>query len=348
MTAIVRAEADWRGPDIAGGERWIHRLGASRIAEITAAHDHFTALDRPLKAMRVDDFPLPTFAPALAAMRDELEDGLGLTLFRGFPVDRYAVDDLRAIYWGVCRHIGTAISQSWRGDVIGDVRDIGTDVKGPEGRGYTSRAELEYHCDSADVTGLFCLTVAKSGGRSFVVSSLAVHNEVARRRPDLLDVLYTPYYWSRQGQELPGEPPYYPQPVFGVRDGHFTSRYIRTHIRSAQRFADVPRLSPQQIEALDLVDAIAADPAFHLSFQLEPGDILFLNNHVTYHSRTEFEDWAEPARKRHLLRLWLSVPNSRPLPEAFSAIYRDRRPGAVRGGFPGHVDEPVFSTLPQE
>lgn len=346
MSMIVEGATDWRGPDIADGERWITRLDAAQLDEIRTAYEHFRGLGMPLKAMTAEDFPLPTLSGVLAGLREALEGGLGHHLYRGFPVEGWAVNELRAVYWGLCRHVGSAISQSKRGDVLGDVRDIGTDVKGPEGRGYTSREKLEFHTDSTDVTGLFCLKTAKSGGHSFAVSSVAVHKEIARRRPDLLDVLYAPFIWNRQGQQPEGEPPTYEQPLYGTCEGRFTCRYIRTHIEAAPRFAGAPPLSPEQIEALDLVDAIGADPAFHLSFDLEPGDMWFLNNHVTCHARTGFEDWDEPTRKRHLLRIWLSVPNSRPLPESFSAIYRDRRPGAVRGGFPGHVEEPVFTTLP--
>jgi len=294
--------------------------------------------------MTVEDLPLPGFAARLAEARGTLETGCGLFLFRGFPVSGRSVDDMRRLYWGMGRHVGTAMSQSKRGDILGDVRDIGTDVTGREGRGYTSRAELEFHTDSTDVSALFFLKTAKAGGLSRFVSSVAIHNEIARARPDLLAVLYQPYFWSRQGQEREGEAAWYPQPIYGVEQGHFASRYIRTHILSAQKHHDTPRLTDMQREALQMIDRLADDPAFCLDMMLEPGDMVFMNSHTTYHSRTEFEDHETPERKRHLLRLWLSVPNSRPLPEGWGAIYLDRRPGAVRGGFPGHAEAPVYQT----
>jgi hypothetical protein len=37
----------------------------------------------------------------------------------------------------------------------------------------------------------------------------------------------------------------------------------------------------------------------------QPGDIQWLKNSVVLHKRTEYVDWPEPERKRHLLRLWL-------------------------------------------
>ena len=341
----VASPADWRGPDIYGSDRWMRRLAPDSIEEIDQALRSAQSAGLGIADLSRESFPLPTFAGDLAAMRDQLEDGLGLQLYRGFPVERYSVDELRMVYWGIAKHIGTAVTQSHRGDIIGDVRDIGVDSNSATGRGYTSNQELIFHCDSADVTGLFCINTAKSGGSSLIVSSIAIHNEIARTRPDLLAVLYQPYTWSWQGQEREGQTPHYPQPLFGVCDGRPTSRYIRVHINSAQAFDGVARLTEAQIEALDLVDALCAREDFHFKMRFEPGDIQFLNNHVTYHARTAFEDHEEPDRKRHLLRMWLSVANSRPLPDAFAPLYRDVRPGAVRGGFPSTVDPPLFQTI---
>lgn len=344
MFGPIDSPADWRGPDLAARSDWSYRLTASDRAEIEAGLEHALARNRPLAEMTVDDLPLPSFSHRLLHAQEVLETGCGIYLFRGFPVQNRSVDALRRLYWGIGRHIGTAVSQSKRGDILGDVRDIGTDVSGREGRGYTSSAELEFHTDSADVSGLFFLKTARSGGLSRFVSSVAIHNEIARRHLNLLDVLYKPYIWSRQGQERAGEAAWYEQPIYGVEQGHFASRYIRTHILSAQKHHDVPPLTELQREALAAIDRLAGDPAFCLDMMLEPGDMVFLNSHTTYHARTEFEDHAEPERKRHLLRLWLSVPNSRPLPEGWSTIYRDRRPGAVRGGVAGHSDTPAYAT----
>lgn len=214
--------------------------------------------------------------------------------------------------------------------------------------GYTSNGELTYHCDAADVTGLFCLHPAMHGGLSRIASSAAIHDELLRRRPDLLALLYEPIWWSMQGNELPGVAPFYTQPIFAVQDGHFACRYTRTHIRSAELEAEsnpnIPSLSAAQVEALALIGEIAAQPQFHLTMMFEPGDMQFLNNHLTLHTRTAFEDFPEPERKRHMLRLWLSLPNGRPLAESFRPFFRDVGAGAVRGGFPG-VGEPQFTTL---
>jgi hypothetical protein len=157
-------------------------------------------------------------------------------------------------------------------------------------------------------------------------------------------VLYQPFYWSWNQQEPPGEKPYYPQPIFSMQGGKFSCRYIRGQIVNAQRFPEVPRFTPEQIEAMDLLDAITNDEHFHITYEFKPGDIQLLNNHVCFHARTAFEDYPERERRRHLLRMWLSVPNSRPLSQAMSTIYQDQRPGVVRGGFPSRTGRHIYES----
>jgi hypothetical protein len=344
MNGLIESPAAWRGLEIAGREDWIHRFTAADIVEIDAAYETALSRGRTVATLTAEDFPLPTVRPALENALDALETGLGLHHFRGFPAMNYPKDALRLIYWGLGKHLGTAVSQSKDGDLLGDVRDFGVDINTPTGRGYRSKQELVFHADSCDVVGLMVLRTAKSGGLSKIASSVAIHNEIARRRPDLLEVLYRPFHWSWQGQEVPGEPPFYVQPIFSQHLGRFSCRYIRAHIESAQRFPEVPRLTAREIEAMDLLDALATSPGFHLSMMFQPGDIQLLNNHVCLHARTGFEDYEEPDRKRHLLRMWLSVRNSRELSPLMSAIYRDQSAGVVRGGFPSRTGRHQYET----
>jgi len=342
--APLTGPAVWMGETAQSSDAWVHRFSEAELAEIEAAYRHACDAGATLATLTRELFPLPTVGHILATVQYELEEGWGLYLLRGIPVERYSKDDLRFIYWGLGLHLGTAVSQSKRGDVLGDVRDLRTGLDGPKFRGYTSAGELTYHADAADVTGLFCLQPARKGGLSRIVSTSAVHNEVLRTRPDLLKVLYEPYFWSFQGNELPGAPPHYEQPVFTSHDGRFAARYTRTHMRSAQMMDHLPKMTPAQAEALDLLDEICARPEFQLTMMFEPGDLQFLNNHLMLHMRTEFEDAPEPEKRRHLLRLWMSLPNGRELSPAFAPFYGDTRAGAVRGGHPGHGDDVVFET----
>ena len=344
MRKVIETPAAWRGPELAASRDWIHEFTRDEIAEIEAALRSAKARGKTLDTLTKEDVPLPTVSKRIAFARDFLEDGKGIYQFRGIKIDGHSKDDLRLLYWGLGRHLGTAVSQSKDGDILGDVRNVGVDIHSPQGRGYKSNQKLNFHTDSADVVGLFVLCVAKTGGLSKVASSVSAHNEILRRRPDLLEVLYQPFYWSWNQQEPPGAPPYYPQPIFSMQDGKFSCRYIRGQIVNAQRFPEAPRFTAEQIAALDLLDAITYDENFHITYEFKPGDVQLLNNHTCFHARTAFEDYPERDRRRHLLRMWLSVPNSRPLSKAMGTIYQDQRPGAVRGGFPSRTGRHIYES----
>jgi hypothetical protein len=283
--------------------------------------------------MRKEDFPLPQFAHDLAAMRAELQFGRGLQMYRGFPVRDYTKQQLRIIYWGLALHLGVPLTQSRHGDVIGDVRQLGTGLHEFAGRAYTSNEELHFHCDPCDVVGLFCLRVAKRGGLTKAVSLVAIHNEMARTAPDLLDELYTPFIYSWRNNQPKGAAPDYEHPVFAIVDGRFVSKYSPSYIEWGYKMRNL-EMPPAKKAALAMVNRLANDPAFHLERPFEPGDLQFMNNLTMLHARTDFEDNEDPAEKRHLLRLWLAVPDSARLPDSFGAFYGDVRAGAVRGGYP--------------
>jgi alpha-ketoglutarate-dependent taurine dioxygenase len=133
--------------------------------------------------------------------------------------------------------------------------------------------------------------------------------------------LFEPLATDRRGEVPAGMKPYFEIPVFNWHAGRLTTIYQRQYITSAQRFAEAPRLTSAHCEALDLFDSLAEDPALNLRMRLRPGDMQFVHNHVQLHDRTAFEDWPQPERRRHLLRLWLACPGARPLPEVFAQRY---------------------------
>ena len=326
----IRGPFAWHGSELERSSDWIETVSAAEVSEVENAMRLVKQRGLALHDVRRDDFPLPKLSRRLARIARELEEGRGLVLLRGLPVAQYSDAETRFIVWGVGAHLGIPVSQSKKGELLGEVRDIGVKLGTPTSRGYRSNEHLRFHTDLADLVLLLCVQKAKSGGLSRVVSSVAVHNEIMRRRPDLLKLLYEDYYHSRQGEEAPGEGPWYAKPVFGMRDGKFTSQYSRSFVESAQRFPEVPRLTPAQNEALDLLAQVAEELCCHM--ELERGDIQILNNHVTYHSRTGYEDHDDPARKRLLFRLWLSTPNNRALPKFDSVIWGNTEAGAIRGG----------------
>jgi hypothetical protein len=187
------------------------------------------------------------------------------------------------------------------------VRDTGADPHDPSVRLYKTRERLGFHTDGADVIGLLCLRTARRGGTSRIASSATVVNEILRRRPDLVPLLFEPFHFDRNEEQAPGEPPSFALPLCHWDGDRLRTFYIGWYIRGAQRHASVPPLTDGQHELLDLIDAVAADPAVHLDMELAPGDVQLLKNAAILHARTEYEDWDEPARKRHLLRLWVTA-----------------------------------------
>lgn len=302
------SEAAWRGPAMAARRDWIHQLSAAEIADLDRAVRHARATGKELAALERSDFPLRTLAPAVDRWLTELAEGRGFLLVRGVPVERYGDADAALAYWGLGLHMGTAISQNAAGDLLGHVRDVGQERRDPSLRLYKTRERLGFHTDGADTIGLLCLRASKSGGESRIVSSLAVHAEIQRRRPDLVPVLYEPFPFDRNGEEGPGEPPFFTLPICRTQEGRLATFYIGWYIRDSQRHPQAPRLSAAQRQVLDLIDEIAGDAELHMDMEFRPGDIQWLNNAVILHARTEYEDWEEPERKRHLLRLWLVSP----------------------------------------
>jgi Taurine catabolism dioxygenase TauD, TfdA family len=343
---VVAGPAAWMAAELEQSTDWWHSFTETEREEIDAALEHARQIDPDLDLARLgpDEFPLPTVATLVETIQRQLVDGRGVMVCAGFPVESYSLQELRVIWWCLSQHIGTPVAQSWRGDVLGDVRDLGTGIAGRAGRGYTSNAELRFHSDSADVTALFFLRRAKRGGDTRLASSVAVHNEIARRRPDLLAVLYEPFTVSWQSNEPPGEQPWYDLPVYGRVGDDVACAYVGSNILWAEKNCGAPPLTPKQVEAVEYVARVAAEPAFWIERALEPGSMLFVYNHTAFHMRTEFEDDPDPARKRHLLRAWLSLPNSRALPASFAPFFGDVRGGAVRGGYQSRDGQRRFET----
>jgi hypothetical protein len=171
-------------------------------------------------------------------------------------------------------------------------------------RSYQHSQRLGFHADPTGAVGLLCLRPARSGGLSAIVSAVAVHNELVDTRPDLARLLYEPWWFDRRTGDGPDS--FLRQPVYTVdSDGGLITRYGPDYMRSAQRGAHVPPLTAEQDEALVTLDRLNHDPRFRLTMDLRPGDLQLLNNRVILHGRTAFADHPEPARRRHLLRLWL-------------------------------------------
>ena len=336
----------WTGADLAASDDWIHPLDAAMLDELDGALDAVRQRDIPWERMVKTDFPLDgtRLAHLLRRINDALEKGRGLAKITGVPVARYDEADLRRLWMGIGLWLGTPVSQSAQGVRMKIIADEGATVGQVYGQMHNedgssflssyaravSSGGLRFHTDRTDLVGLLCVGQAAHGGLSKIASTGAIHNEMLRRRPDLLEELFRPYPRSRLGEETDGGNLVYMLPVFDMVDGHFTSHYSRTYIEAAQKLPDVPKLTAEQEAALDLIAEIGEAICYRMT--LAPGDIQLLNNHVVYHARDPFENDPATGRVRRLYRLWLAAPDSRPLPPGHEKLWRDIRPGAVRGG----------------
>jgi hypothetical protein len=308
--------AGWYAEDVAASKAGVFYWEPHELAALDAATHAYEKSGRPMIEIGRANFPLPAVQSKIDAIRAELQDGVGFALIHGLPIQNYTREQQAILYLGLGSYFGRFCSQNYMGHILGHVKDLGYDYNDPKHRAYHTRDELDFHADSCNVVGLLCLRHAMKGGLSRIVSSITMYNEMLKRRPDLVAELIKPIARDRRGEIPEGKLPWWWAPIFSFRDGYLTINGGRKYIESAQRFPEVGKYSDKTIEALDMFETICAELEHYQEFQ--PGDIQFLNNHVIMHSRTEYWDWPnEPEKKRHLLRLWLGVPEIRPVLEVF-------------------------------
>jgi hypothetical protein len=319
---------------------WIHVFSDGQRQELIEAAATSAAAHVSLIALDQETFQLPTLGPVLKRLQDQVINGRGFVLLRGLPIAGLSRAHIARMYLGLGAWFGEPVAQNAQGHILGHVKDLGNDPEDPAIRVYTTTHRHLFHTDSCDMVGLLCLQPAKRGGESAIASSTSIYNEIVRQRPDLAKVLTQPFIVDRKGEIPEGKAPTYQIPIFHRHNGQITAIYARDFIAAAQaRFPDLPRLTHAQVEAMDLIDQLAASDEFRLDMDFRPGDIQILHNHQIFHARSRYEDYPEPQRKRHLLRLWLSAPNGRTLPQVFAERYGEIAVGRRRGGItvPGQM-----------
>lgn len=312
--------ATWRGVDLADDTSWIHHLSADMVAELDAALAEVKRRGLSFPNITKDDFPLPTLAPVLHGIAEELENGRGFLVLRGLPVERYADDEIKILNYGLGLNMGEPVRQNARGDLLGLVMHVG-DVTKKETRVYETNLYLPYHSDPSDVVGLLCLRKARAGGVSSLISVGAIYNEILKNYPEYLGLYYRPMYYAHLDRDTRS-------PVFSYHEGKLSCRYLRQYIELGHEQNNRP-LSQVEIEALDVFDSIMQKPELRLDMMLEPGDLQFANNYAVLHSRTAFEDHDEQEKRRKMYRLWLKMPNARVLSHEFPGRSGFSAPGAA-------------------
>jgi alpha-ketoglutarate-dependent taurine dioxygenase len=299
----------WRANTLDAPAAWRYRLSDRLLTTLDQAvtDSHFgpeNVTDWQALSLREADL-----ADDLAPARAALDQGRGFVILEGIPSQRYTPLEQQALYWLVGRLLGRPIAQNVQGTLLYDVRDTGQDVRTGV-RFSVTNAESTFHVDGSfndeplDYVGLLCLRPARSGGVNQVVSAYTLYEELESRHPDALPILSRPFHFDRRGGLRPGDSPTARFPVFHWQGSELTVRYLRYWMEVGHDKAGEP-LTPEQIRALDALDTVLADPALRAEFTLKPGDAFFTNNRWIFHNRTAFEDFPEPERRRHLVRLWL-------------------------------------------
>lgn len=302
----------WIGQEIADKTDWIYHLSPHML----------TVLNSALKKLKEKNLVAPHFVKTDALIEDEefleqieyisneLENGYGFIVIRGLDAEKYNETQLANIYYLFGLHMGNAVTQNARGDLLGYVENVG-DKTQKMTRVYETNAYLPYHADLSDIVGLLSIRKAKQGGLSSIVSSSTVYNRILEHYPEYLGYFYHPAWYDHLGEVEPSL-----SPIFSYYDGKLACRYLRHYIELGHDRRKVP-LSQVQTDALNIFDSISHDPRLRLDMMLEPGDIQFCNNYCVMHSRSSFEDYEEVEKRRKLLRLWLQMPNARQLAKDF-------------------------------
>lgn len=314
---IVDGPSAWYASDIQDSDEWIHHLTEDDVEELDEQVGYWSGV--PLPHIQPTIRPLREgLASKMRRLASDVQNGRGFFLLRGVPVERYTQEQASIAFWILGAAMGRPVPQNAGGHLLGHVRDTGQKLSQPTARGYHTNEKLAYHTDHSDSVGLLCLNPSKSGGLSTLASAITVHNELVRRRPDLVPHLHQPFAFDHRGEQPEAwKRPFYLSPAYTVHNGRLSVYMSRSAIYAAQRFDGAPKLSDEADEALNLMQDLCHEDGIRLDMTFKPGDVQFLSNYTILHSRTAYEDFDDPKLKRHLLRLWLRMPNAPEIPDQF-------------------------------
>ena len=329
-TTVTDASA-WVTADFAKDRSWLHELTDSDLAELEGALAAVKSRGLAPPYFGRDDFPMPRFAATLAQQRDQLNHGRGFFVLRGIPVDRYPLDDIKAIYWGIGVYMGNPVFQNTKLDLVSHVEDRGDDYSDRNIRLYSTAAAANPHNDPSDCVGLLCVRAAPIGGKSMIASATSIYNRVLARHPEYLEVLAKgfPHDLRGEGATRSATETTPPIPVYSYFKGKLSCCLNSKSSTTAREQQGQP-LTQFERDAIRCVEDAVEDPELCLTMDFRPGDIQFLNNYVILHTRTAFQDGRELGERRLLLRLWLNLRDGRPLAPGMG----DRFNNGSRGGVP--------------
>lgn len=343
----------WYGPELAGCDDWVLSLSAETREELRTALHTARARSATLLRMTVADFPLPTLAAELGRAAAALAEGPGFVLLRNVPVDLLGEAEASTVLRGIGQYLGRSVPQTADGRTLCHIREADPMPDGPARPAYRTRAAIPFHTAEADLLGLLCLHPARSGGRTLLASAAAVHNVVLATRPDLAGRLYRNHLFDSQEGRVTGAEACLASPLVTRHSDRPSMRYDRARLDNAAHHGGPAGIQTADRELYDLIETTAASAAVRLELDLQPGDLLLLDNHVVLHARSAYDDFDAPEHKRHLLRLWLArheeadpagraaEPHSRPMTRAGVTPRDVVRPRSLRMARPGCACPPL-------
>jgi alpha-ketoglutarate-dependent taurine dioxygenase len=294
-------------------------LSPACLDEIRHAADALRAYPLPTIVLDPGEFALPQCAAAMAQVRRILDRGIRFAVLDRLLLDEIGAEAAPAIYWLLASLVARPVAQKLDGTLIYDVHDTGRQALPGSGvRPDKTNIEIRFHNDNSyntrppEYVALLCLRTAKRGGRSRVASFHSAHNALLAHGREHLPRLYRPFWFDRQREHFADESPIFSAPVFELA-GELRTRLSAHQIHGGYALRGEP-IDNEGAGALDALLSLFDEDEMSLEFDLEPGQIEFLDNRAIGHSRTEFEDHVEPERRRHLVRLWLRDRGHRAYP----------------------------------
>lgn len=309
----------WIGKDISLGQATVN-LGDSAQEELLAFVEHLRRHPLTTTLLSPDDYDLPLCRQISSEIRSLLNDGPRFCVVDRLPIEELSIEEARACYWVISSMVCRPVAQKLDSTMIYDV--VNTGLKADPGSGVRpdkTNIDLTFHNDNAynacmpDVVGLMCIKQARTGGLSRLMSFDTVHNALSQRAPDVLSRLYQPFWFDRQREHYPEEEPTFSAPIFVNANNRLKARLGLHQIRNAYVMRDEV-LDEEGQNAINALEDIFSDPDLYVSFSMEPGQIQYVDNLAIGHSRTHFEDFEEPDRRRHLVRLWMRDSGDRSYP----------------------------------
>jgi len=233
------------------------------------------------------------------------------------PVLPESLDDLslRYAYSLICRALGELNN---RYGYFFDVRDQGLDYKKEAIPVSKTKDSTGFHTDSTaasyfpDVVGLLCLNPAAVGGDSLLANAANLYENMRQHYPEFIAVLssellrdvITPGTVQDMEAILANKVPVFQQDEVG-----FLFRYMRFWTEKAYEKTGIQPPAGLK-ESLDAVDEFFNQDENLISFRMERGAILLINNRFLCHNRTAFLEPEEDEPARLLVRAWMNFPAS--------------------------------------